>query len=126
MRSCQPSMPRWRASRTRSRQRARVHGRAAQRVPGYSGPAFGAKLADANVREFSEETRIKGAAQSTFLGKGSYGCATAAGMFDTSKEIVKSTADCWSTPTMVGMGSHGHASQAGMDQVRRRDIVKAC
>ena len=64
-------------------------GRAAQRTSGYSGPAFGAKLADANVREFSEETLIQGAATTTFLGNGSHGCATAAGIFDTSKEIVK-------------------------------------
>ena len=100
-------------------------GRAAQRTSGYAGPAFGAKLADANVREFSAETLIQGAATTTFLGNGSHGCATAAGMFDTSKEIVKCATVGSSAPTMLGMGSHGHATQAGMVDTRR-NIVKAC
>ena len=100
-------------------------GRAAQRTSGYSGPAFGAKLADANVREFSAETLIQGAATTTFLGNGSHGCATAAGIFDTSKEIVKCATAGSAVPTMVGMGSHGHATQAGMVDTRR-NIVKAC
>ena len=30
-------------------------GSAAQKVPGYSGPTLGAKVADANVREFTAE-----------------------------------------------------------------------
>jgi len=100
-------------------------GRAAQRTPGYSGPSFGARLAEANVREFSEEQRIAGAATQTFLGKGSHGHASQAGMFDTSKEIVKSNAVASSVPTMLGTGSHGHATQAGMVDTRR-NIVKAC
>merc|ERR1719160_2290524 len=89
-------------------------GRAAQRVSGYSGPLFGAKLADANVREFSEQQLRAAAAESTFLGKGSHGQATAAGQFDMSKEIVKCSAACSATPTKFGMGSCGGATQSGM------------
>ena len=100
-------------------------GRAAQRSSGYSGPVFGPKLAEANVREFSADVLVKGAATTTFLGNGSHGCATAAGMFDTSKEIVKCATVGSSAPTMLGMGSHGHATQAGMVDTRR-NIVKAC
>eukprot|EP00966_Prymnesium_polylepis_P076374 1770188-Prymnesium_polylepis.1 len=54
-------------------------GRMAQKVPGYSGPTFGAKMADANVREFSEEQMRAGASAQTFLGKGSTGHASQAG-----------------------------------------------
>jgi len=81
-------------------------GRAAQRIPGYSGPAFGVKLASGYAREFTEEQRRAAAAESTFLGKGSHGQATASGQFDTSKEIVKCKLPASTAPTMVGMGSH--------------------
>ena len=101
-------------------------GRAAQRVPGYKAPVFGAKLADANVREFSEEVLMAGRATQTFVGQGSHGQpGTQSGMFDTSKEIVKSTAAPSATPSLLGMGSHGHATQSGMVDTRR-NIVRAC
>ena len=78
------------------------------------------------MRQFSDETLIAGAAQTTFLGKGSHGQpGTQSGMFDTSKEIVKCADAGSSAPTMLGMGSHGHATQAGMVDTRR-NIVKAC
>lgn len=98
-------------------------GSAAQKVPSFSGPAFGAKLANANPREFSEEVLKAGAATQTFLGTGSHGCATAAGIFDTSKDIVKSTSPVSAAPTFLGTGSHGGATQAGMTDTRR-NIVK--
>ena len=47
-------------------------GRAAQGVPGYRGPTFGARVASANPRHFSEETLREGAAAATFLCMGSY------------------------------------------------------
>ena len=50
-------------------------GSAAQRVAGYSGPLLGAKIAEKNEREFSEETLAKGRAEQTFVGKGSTGTA---------------------------------------------------
>ena len=79
------------------------------------------------MREFTDEQRIAGAAQTTFMGKGSHGQpGTQSGMCDTSKEIVKCAAVGSAAPTMLGkMGSHGHASQAGMVDTRR-NIVKAC
>eukprot|EP00966_Prymnesium_polylepis_P076777 1779727-Prymnesium_polylepis.1 len=66
-------------------------GSAAQKVPGYSGPKLGAKVADANVRTFTEEQRIAGAATQTFLGKGSTGTegAKMGAHIDTSKNISK-------------------------------------
>ena len=102
-------------------------GSAAQRVPGYSGPTFGAKLADANVREFSEEVLKAGLATQTFLGTGSHGQpGTQSGMFDTNREIVKSNATPSATPTFLGTGSHGvSGTQSGMVDTRR-NIVKAC
>ena len=99
-------------------------GRAAQRVPGFKGPAFGAKLADANVREFSDVTLRAGAAATTFLGQGSHGQpGTQSGMVDTSREIVKSAAAGSSDATFLGMGSHGHATAEGISH-NRRQIVK--
>lgn len=102
-------------------------GSAAQRVPGYSGPTFGAKLADANVREFSEEVLKAGLATQTFLCTGSHGQpGTQSGMFDTNREIVKSNATPSATPTFLGTGSHGvSGTQSGMVDTRR-NIVKAC
>uniref|UniRef100_A0A7S3EXS5 Calponin-homology (CH) domain-containing protein n=1 Tax=Haptolina ericina TaxID=156174 RepID=A0A7S3EXS5_9EUKA len=101
-------------------------GRAAQKVPGYSGPTFGAKAADANVREFTEEQLKAGLTEQTFLGKGSHGHANQSGMFDTSKEIVKSADAGSSAPTMMGMGSHGQASQAGMTDTSRNIVKPGC
>mgnify|MGYP002635946148 CR=1 FL=1 len=101
-------------------------GRMAARVPGYSGPTFGAKMADANVREFTQEQLAAGAAQQTFIGKGSHGHANQSGMFDTSKEIVKSTTAGSAAPTKMGMGSHGHATQAGMTDTSRNIVKPGC
>ena len=47
-------------------------GSAAQKVPGYSGPVLGAKIAEAAPREFTEEQMRAGATTQTFLGKGSH------------------------------------------------------
>ena len=95
-------------------------GRVSGKVPGYSGPTLGAKLADKSVRHFDEETLRKGRAEQTFLGKGSHGHASQAGTVDTSRNIGKMDKvrgiDGLGTDasvTAVGMGSHGHASQAG-------------
>mmetsp|Transcript_15045 Transcript_15045/g.40359 ORF Transcript_15045/g.40359 Transcript_15045/m.40359 type:complete len:247 (+) Transcript_15045:88-828(+) len=101
-------------------------GSAAQKVVGYAGPTLGAKLASANVRTFTEEQRIAGAATQTFLGKGSHGHASQAGMFDTSKEIVKSNAVASSEPSKLGMGSHGGATQAGMADTSRNIVKPGC
>ena len=95
-------------------------GRVSGKMPGYSGPTLGAKLADKSVRHFDEETLRKGRAEQTFLGKGSHGHASQAGTVDTSRNIGKMDKvrgiDGLGTDasvTAVGMGSHGHASQAG-------------
>jgi hypothetical protein len=53
-------------------------GSAAQRVPGYSGPTLGAKIAKAAPRKFSEAQMRAGTNTQTFLGKGSHGGATQA------------------------------------------------
>ena len=92
---------------------------------GFDGPPLGAKLADANAREFSAEQLQQGAAATTFLGKGSHGHASQAGMFDTSKNIVKSNRVAASTAelSMMGQGSAGCASAAG--QGRFHEIVRA-
>ena len=98
-------------------------GAAAQKT-GFDGPPLGAKLADANAREFSAEQRQQGAAATTFLGKGSHGHASQAGMFDTSKNIVKSNRVAASTAelSMMGQGSAGCASAAGTG--RFKEIVR--
>ena len=98
-------------------------GSAAQCVRGYRGALFGAKRADANVRNFSAATMTKGAAETTILGKGSHGCATAAGIIDMRREIVKTAHACSSVPTKMGTASRGQASQVGMTDTRR-NIVK--
>jgi len=55
-------------------------GSAAQKVPGYSGPTLGAKVADKAPRKFSEAQMRAGANTQTMMGKGSHGGATQAGM----------------------------------------------
>ena len=95
-------------------------GRIAQRVPGFTGPALGAKLAEKTPRLFSEEQMREAAAAPTLLvGKGSHGGATQAGTFDTSKNIAK-VADVRGleglgsgSSTLINQGSAGLASQAG-------------
>ena len=88
-------------------------GRVAQKVPGYSGPALGAKLATAHHREFTAEQLKEAAAAPTFLGKGSHGGATQAGMVDRSKDInrvggVSGTEGLGTggDATFLGKGSH--------------------
>ena len=51
-------------------------GRIAQSLPGYTGPAFGAKVATANHREFSEDQLRAGRNSLSLTGKGSHGGAT--------------------------------------------------
>ena len=94
-----------------TRTAARRHRSAVAQRLGFDGPPLGAKLADANAREFSAEQQQKGAAATTFLGQGSHGHASQAGMFDTSKNIVKSNRVAASTAelSMMGQGSAGCA-----------------
>ena len=47
-------------------------GSAAQKLPDYSGPILGARMATAAPREFTEEQMRAGANATTFLGKGSH------------------------------------------------------
>ena len=104
-------------------------GRISARVPGYSGPTFGAKLADATPREFTQEQLRAGLTEQTFLGKGSSGTAGAAmgAQFDTSKEIVKcASGPLSSAPTKFGMGSHGGATQSGMVDTSRNIVKPGC
>ena len=61
-------------------------GRIAQKI-GYTGPVLGAKLSEANKREFTEAQKIAGAAQTTLIGTGSHG--TPGSQMDT-KELVGS------------------------------------
>jgi hypothetical protein len=98
-------------------------GRVSQKVAGFAGPYLGAKLADANAREFTQEQLDAGKGAATFLGKGSHGCANQSGMVDSSKNIVKSHTAVSSTPGKMMMGSAGLASQAGMHDTSR-NIVK--
>merc|ERR1711920_873298 len=102
-------------------------GSSAQAI-GFSGPKLGAKLAVETPREFSAETLAAGAASVGLLGKGSHGCATQAGMFDTSRNIDKGvgagvTAASASDIGIIGSGSVGLASQAGMID-NSKNIVK--
>jgi hypothetical protein len=46
-------------------------GRRAQKVPGFTGPALGVKLADANKRNFTAEQMAQAKAAPTFMGQGS-------------------------------------------------------
>ena len=62
-------------------------GRVAQKIPGYSGPTLGAKLATAHAREFSEEQLYAAKAAPSFVGKGSSAGASQAGNHDTAKKI---------------------------------------
>jgi hypothetical protein len=95
-------------------------GAVAQKL-GYAGPKLGVKLADTNIREFTEEQKKAGRAEQTFLGKGSHGQANAEGMIDHSKNIDKmghvagTEGMGINTETgLLGKGSHGHANQSGM------------
>ena len=109
-------------------------GATAQKI-GFSGPALGAKLADANAREFSADQLKKAAATPTMLGTGSHGhealivgaegLASQQGMFDTSKNIVKAGDAPAATAELcaMGQGSAGCASQEGTFD-RSREIVK--
>jgi hypothetical protein len=106
-------------------------GSAAQKLPGYSGPVLGVKLADANKREFTPEQLAEAMNTQTFLGKGSHGHASQAGMTDRSGEIVKTNyiqglgegLGQGAESTMLMQGSHGGASQAGMSQ-NTKEIVR--
>ena len=56
-------------------------GRLCARVPGYAGPLLGAKLADSNVRHFSDQQMALARATPTLIGKGSHGGATQVGLY---------------------------------------------
>jgi hypothetical protein len=94
-------------------------GRRAQKVPGYTGPALGVKLADVNKRNFTAEQMAEARAAPTLMGKGSHGGASQAGTVDHRKCIVKTghidgiEGLGSSEATAIGMGSAGCASQAG-------------
>ena len=64
-------------------------GRASQRIPGYSGPSIGVKLADAQRRDWTEEQLRQGESVIPLQTAGSHGNANASGQFDSSREIVK-------------------------------------
>jgi len=104
-------------------------GRRAQIVPGFTGPALGAKLADANKRNFTAEQLAEAKAAPTLMGKGSHGGASQAGMTDHRKCIVKTGhidrldgLGRSSEATAIGMGSSGCASQAGGTGFGKREI----
>ena len=64
-------------------------GRHSQRVPGFPGPYIGVKLADSREVQFTEEQLRQGQGIIPLQTAGSHGNANAAGMFDSSREIVK-------------------------------------
>ena len=93
-------------------------GRVSQKVEGFAGPYLGAKLASTNRRSFTEEQLAAGLNAATFLGKGSHGCASQQGTFDTNNEIVKGNHAGLeglgaSDATFMGTGSHGCANDTG-------------
>ena len=100
-------------------------GSAAQKA-GYQGPVLGAKIATAAPREFDEATLRKGSTMQTFLGKGSQGHASQAGMgVGNGAEIVKCNTVASATPSKACLGSSGCASQAGMVDTSRNIVRDA-
>lgn len=110
-------------------------GSAAQKIPGYSGPVLGSKVADSNVREFTAEQIAAGKAQQTMIGKGSHGTAGSemGAHIDHSKNIDKlaqvtgdlSGLACDGTATALGVGSFGTAgSQMGAHIDTSKNIDK--
>lgn len=88
---------------------------------GYAGPKLGVKLADTNIRDFTQEQLNAGKGEQTFIGKGSSGHANASGMIDHSKNInkmghVSGTEGLGQNAelTIMGKGSHGQANASGM------------
>lgn len=86
-------------------------------------PFLGVKLAEMNVRDFTAEQLAAGKSTQTFLGKGSHGNATQAGMIDYSKNIARNThvqglegnlGKGGEQTKLVGTGSSAGASQKGM------------
>lgn len=63
-------------------------GRVSRTVAGFSGPFLGPKQADKNERNFTEDQLKQGEAVVPMISRGSPG-ANQAGMFDTSRDIVK-------------------------------------
>jgi len=90
----------------------------------YRGPTLGAKISAATPPAPSAAQRRAAAAAPTLLGKGSHGHATQAGMFDNSKNIVKTYQHSSSgVPTKMSMGPTGMASQAGIGRASCRGRV---
>lgn len=64
-------------------------GRQSRLVEGFEGPYIGAKIADKNERNFSEDVLKKGESIAPKMSLGDYGYANQSGMYDTSRDIVK-------------------------------------
>mmetsp|Transcript_3074 Transcript_3074/g.10027 ORF Transcript_3074/g.10027 Transcript_3074/m.10027 type:complete len:297 (+) Transcript_3074:42-932(+) len=110
-------------------------GSAAQKVPGYSGPALGAKPSDANVRQFTPEQLAAGKASQTFVGRGSTGTSgsTMGAHVDNSRNINKmqhvvgemGNLGIDGTISAIGAGSHGTpGSKMGANIDHSKDIDK--
>jgi len=80
---------------------------------GYAGPTLGVKTANKNVREFTEEQKRAGLAETTFMGKGSHG--TPGSEMKTSEllgsEIVKTNIE--TKGKIAGMGQGGATTFLG-------------
>eukprot|EP01094_Clydonella_sp_ATCC50884_P019959 TRINITY_DN4017_c0_g1_i1.p2 TRINITY_DN4017_c0_g1~~TRINITY_DN4017_c0_g1_i1.p2 ORF type:complete len:144 (+),score=28.14 TRINITY_DN4017_c0_g1_i1:3-434(+) len=76
-------------------------------VPGYNAPRVGVKLAAENRRNFDEETLRAGQNVMSRQTAGSHGGATAAGMIDKSRNIVKLEGGSASTQVPVNRAGGG-------------------
>eukprot|EP00004_Rigifila_ramosa_P002938 TRINITY_DN1301_c0_g1_i3.p2 TRINITY_DN1301_c0_g1~~TRINITY_DN1301_c0_g1_i3.p2 ORF type:complete len:186 (-),score=43.31 TRINITY_DN1301_c0_g1_i3:24-581(-) len=63
----------------------------ARRLPNYTGPTLGAKLAERNERHFTEEQLMQARTAATRIAQGSTGGANQSGMVDRSLEIDRNT-----------------------------------
>eukprot|EP00735_Rhodelphis_limneticus_P014255 TRINITY_DN825_c0_g1::TRINITY_DN825_c0_g1_i1::g.25462::m.25462 TRINITY_DN825_c0_g1::TRINITY_DN825_c0_g1_i1::g.25462 ORF type:complete len:228 (+),score=69.79,sp/Q24799/MYPH_ECHGR/42.26/4e-37,CH/PF00307.26/1.6e-17,CAMSAP_CH/PF11971.3/0.002,CDC24/PF06395.6/0.089,CDC24/PF06395.6/6.9e+03 TRINITY_DN825_c0_g1_i1:55-738(+) len=101
-------------------------GSVAQKVPGYNGPKIGLRVADKNVRQFNEEQIKESKKAVPMTSMGDHGAAgNASGMFDRSRNIVKTTDSGAATSTIPqqSAGSVGGANQSGMVD-KSRNIVR--
>ena len=102
-------------------------GRCAQKLPGYHGPLFGARLADKNARQFNDDQLKAGKTEVPLLTAGAAKGASQAGMRSIGRNIVKVSHDdvlyTSSTPSQQTSGHLG-ATQAGMTPYgKQRDIT---
>mmetsp|Transcript_6279 Transcript_6279/g.17601 ORF Transcript_6279/g.17601 Transcript_6279/m.17601 type:complete len:463 (-) Transcript_6279:376-1764(-) len=89
-------------------------GRLAQKLPGYTGPPLGVKLAEANKRNFTPQQLAEAKAVPTRFGQGSHGGASQAGT-KPNDSIVRTHLDkeglgTGGEPTLLGSGSSGCGS----------------